>query len=170
MFNMMPWRGKKLPIHRQSDNSLQTLQQELNELFDQYFGAIDESSFRNFPPVFGDRMWGDLSPAVDMSETDKELVVKFELPGVNEKELDISLTRDTLKISGEKKQEREETEKGWYRMERQYGSFARSIALPCEVDSDKVEATYKHGVLKIVLPKSAAQEAPEKVIPVKTAV
>ncbi|MBX9692306.1 MAG: Hsp20/alpha crystallin family protein [Cyanobacteria bacterium] len=103
-----------------------------------------------------------------MSETDKELLIKVELPGMTEKDLDISITGDLLTISGEKKQEKEETEKGWYRMERQYGSFSRSIPLPYEIDRDKAEALYKHGVLTVKLPKSAAQQKSAKSIAVKS--
>lgn len=168
MFNLTPWRAKKLPVHQEESSPLYTLQQQVNELFDQYFGESTQDPFNLFPTSLGEHNWGDLSPKIDMSETDKELIVKAEMPGISEKDIDITVSDNTLKIYAEKKQENQETEKGWYRMERQYGSFARSISLPYEVDSNKVEATYKHGVVKIVLPKMVTQKTEERLIPIKT--
>ncbi len=108
---------------------------------------------------------GDWLPALDMAETTNELVVKAEIPGLDPKEVNISLSGKVLTIKGEKKQEREEKEEDYHLIERSYGAFARSIQLPAEVNSEKITASYKNGVLKIVLPKS--EEAKKKEVKIK---
>ena len=108
---------------------------------------------------------GEWLPSLDVAETKNEIVVKAEVPGLEPKDIDISLSDGLLTIKGEKKQEREEKEKNYHLVERSYGSFARSIRLPNEVQSDKINASYKNGVLKIVLPKS--EEAKKKEIKIK---
>jgi HSP20 family protein len=92
-------------------------------------------------------------------------VVKAEVPGLEPKDIDISLTGGVLTIKGEKKQEKEEKDENYHRIERSYGTFTRSVRVPQEVQSDKIEATYKNGVLKITLPKS--EEAKKKEIKIK---
>jgi len=102
---------------------------------------------------------------VDVAEMKNEVVVNMEAPGMDPKEFDISLSEGTLTIRGEKKQEREEKEEDYRLIERRYGTFSRSIPLSQEVESDKIKASYKNGVLTIVLPKS--KEAKKKEIKVK---
>jgi HSP20 family protein len=104
-------------------------------------------------------------PSLDVAETKNEIVVKAEVPGMEPKDIDVSLSDGLLTIKGEKKQEREEKEENYHLVERNYGSFTRSIRLPNEVQSDKINASYKNGVLKIVLPKS--EEAKKKEIKIK---
>jgi HSP20 family protein len=104
-------------------------------------------------------------PTLDISETKSDLIVKAELPGIDPKEIDISLTGDTLTIKGEKQQEKEEKEENYYRIERSYGIFSRTIKLPVSVQNNKIKASYQHGVLKITLPKS--EEAKQKQIKIK---
>lgn len=168
MFNLTPWTGKKLPIRRDEEHPVYSLQRDMNRLFDDFFSAPTWEGFADFPKSTLNKSFGDITPKIDMSETDKELLVKVDLPGMTEKDVDISLNRDLLTISGEKKQEKEQTEKGWYKMERQYGSFSRSIPLPYEIEGDKVEAIYKNGVLSIKLPKTASQAKAPKTITVKS--
>ena len=108
---------------------------------------------------------GEWLPSLDVAETKNEIVVKAEVPGLEPKDIDISLSDGLLTIKGEKKHEREEKEENYHLVERSYGSFARSIRLPNEVQSDKINASYKNGVLKIVLPKS--EEAKKKEIKIK---
>lgn len=107
-------------------------------------------------------------PKIDVSETDKEVLVTAEIPGATEKDVEVTLTKDSLTIHGEKKVEREEKKKNYYRMERSYGSFRRLIALPCEVDETKVEAVFQNGVLKVTLPKTAEVQKSTRKIEVKT--
>ncbi len=108
---------------------------------------------------------GEFLPALDLAETDNELVVKCEVPGLEPKDIDISLSGGMLTIKGEKKQEREEKEADYHLVERSYGAFTRSIQLPKEVQGEKISASYKNGILKITLPKS--EEAKKKEIKIK---
>jgi HSP20 family protein len=104
-------------------------------------------------------------PSLDVAETKDEIVVKAEVPGMDPKDIDISLSDGLLTIKGEKKQEREEKEEDYHLVERSYGTFTRSIRLPKEVRRDKISASYKNGVLKVTLPKS--EEAKQKEIKIK---
>ena len=94
-----------------------------------------------------------LAPPLDISEDEKNITVKAELPGLDTKDLDITLDRGFLKIKGEKTEEKKEENKQYHMVERTYGSFSRNVKLPAEVKHDKVDATFKNGVLTIVLPK-----------------
>ncbi len=102
---------------------------------------------------------------LDMYETDNDVVVQASLPGVKPEDVDITITGETLTIRGESRHEEEEKKRNYYRQETWYGSFARSITLPTQVESDKAEATFENGVLKLTIPK--AEEAKPKMIKVK---
>lgn len=128
------------------------------DLFDRFFEDFELPS-----------LWSEETkwvPAFDMSETDKELVVSVEVPGMDAKEISINLSKGMLTVSGEKKHEHQEEKENYHRIERRYGSFSRTIALPVDVDADKVDAAYKDGVLKITLPKTETAET--KKIEIKT--
>lgn len=120
-------------------------------LFEEFFNGFGLASFAPF-----EMAWGEFSPRVDVIETEKTLQIKAELPGMSEKDIQVSLSRDTLTLSGEKKAEEEQRSGNIYRMERIYGAFSRTIALPLDVDAENAEATFKNGVLTINLPKVAA--------------
>lgn len=107
------------------------------------------------------------SPNIDIAESDDDIIVKAEIPGVDPKEIDISISGDTLTIRGEKKEEKENKGMHYHRVERSYGSFTRTIDLPAPVMTDKVVAKDNHGVIEITLPKM--EEAKTKKITVKTA-
>ncbi|HEY84791.1 MAG TPA: Hsp20/alpha crystallin family protein [Chloroflexi bacterium] len=161
--SLLPWKhGEKNVAIQRADNPVYSLQREMNRLFDDFFPTdFGLAPFKEFGPGEG---FGAFSPSVDIAETDKEIKVSTELPGLSEDDIEVSLSGDTLTISGEKKAEKEDKGKNYYRMERSYGSFRRAIPLPCEVETDKVNATFKKGVLNIVLPKtSQAQEAVKKI-------
>jgi len=114
--------------------------------------------------------WGDgFIPKVDIKDEDKEIIVSAELPGMDQKDIDVTVTNDSIRISGEKKHEREEEEKDFYRHERFCGSFDRVIDLPAEVEEDKAEAEFSKGVLTIKLPKSEEAQAKRKKIKIKSA-
>jgi len=100
-----------------------------------------------------------LMPVIDISETEKEYVITGEIPGIDTKDLDVTLTDGILTIKGEKKQENEEQEENYHRIERRYGSFERSFRIPEKVKTDKLNATYKDGVFKLSLPKGEVVEA-----------
>jgi len=105
------------------------------------------------------------SPAVDIAEHDDQYVVKMELPGVSKEEVKITLESNILTVRGEKKQEKETKKENYHRIERSYGSFQRSFTLPTTVKNDKIDASFKDGILNIKLPK--AEEAKPKQIEVK---
>ena len=132
------------------------MRKEMDRLWDSFFEGR---------PSRRTREEGEWLPSLDVSETKSDLVVKAELPGIDPKDIDISLNEGVLTIKGEKKQEREEKEEGYHLVERSYGSFTRSIRLPREIQNEKINASYKNGVLKITLPKS--EEAKKKEIKIK---
>jgi len=101
-------------------------------------------------------------PAVDVFDKKDKFIVKAELPGMKEEDIDVSVVGDTLSIKGEKKTETEVKDEAYYRCERTYGSFYRSIPLPSTVDANKIEASFEDGVLEVVLPKSA-EVKPKKI-------
>jgi HSP20 family protein len=108
---------------------------------------------------------GEWLPSLDVSETKNDLVVKAELPGMDPKDIEISLNNGLLTIKGEKKQEKEEKDENYHVIERSYGSFTRSVRLPREGQSGKISASYKSAVLRVTLPKS--EEAKKKEIKIK---
>ena len=141
-----------LPSRRkEGERPIMSLQREMNRLFDDFFG-------RDFfvEPFRG---MGEWRPAMDVAETDNAVVVKAELPGLEAKDVEVSLNGDILTVKGEKKEEKEEKTKSFHRVERHYGSFERSIRLPAPVKPDKVEATFKNGVLTVELPKTEESKA-----------
>ena len=115
------------------------------------------SFFENFAEGSGkDQLTaGTFVPPVDVYEDEQNLILKLEVPGVNEEDLNVSVENDTLTIQGERKFEKEEKEENFHRIERRYGSFTRTFKLPNTVDTDKVEAGYEKGILKISLAKRA---------------
>jgi len=148
--NLVPslWRKSYLPVRREDDHPFYALQREINQLFDDFF-----ASFRHF--TFGDitERFGTFTPSVDVKEDEKEIIFKAEIPGIDEKDLEVTLSDDALTIRGEKKEDKEDKGKNYYTMERTYGTFQRVLPLPAAVDPDHVEATYKNGVLTVRLQK-----------------
>lgn len=141
-------------------HSLASLRREMDYLFENWTKDIGVPQ----------NIWSALGawPRVNISETDKELRITAELPGVEQKDIDITLTGGDLVIKGEKKSESEEKKddkgRSYHRAERSFGSFARRMALPFEVEAGKIDATFKDGVLTLVLPKPAeAQKASRKI-------
>ncbi|MFZ1081900.1 MAG: Hsp20/alpha crystallin family protein [Candidatus Kryptoniota bacterium] len=136
---------------------LVNMQREVGHLFGSLFADVDGTG--NFVASW--------SPRTDVIENKEAYVIKAELPGVNRSDVKITLNENVLTIKGEKKQEKEENEKNFHRVERSYGSFERSFTLPIGVKSDKIDAAYKDGILTIILPK--AEETTPKEIEVKAA-
>jgi len=124
---------------------LATLQDRFNSLFENFAEASGTEQLAR----------GTFVPAVDVYEDEHNLVLKLEIPGVNEDDLNVSLENNTLTVSGERKFEKEEKEENFHRIERRYGSFTRTFRLPNTVDAEKVEAGYDKGILKITLGKRA---------------
>jgi HSP20 family protein len=124
--------------------NLSSLQDQVNRLFETSFKANADNSALT--------TW---APAVDIYETENELVIKADLPDVVEKDVDVRVENNMLTIRGERKFEESVKEDNYLRVERAYGSFSRSFSLPNTVNTDAIQATYKDGVLKVVLPKRA---------------
>lgn len=135
---------------RGEEHPLSSFRREMDRLFEDFFGG--------FPLLRGAEALLT-HPAVDVAEDDKQLEVHVELPGVDPKEVSVTAEDNVLTIKGEKKVERESKEHRWHIVERSYGSFTRSIALPASVDAQKTKAAYKDGVLTIVLPKRPEEQA-----------
>jgi HSP20 family protein len=142
-----------------ADDPFVAFQRQMNRLFEDAFSV----------PARGNAAPALLAPSIDVKETDKAIEVEAELPGVDEKDVQVTLENDVLTIKGEKKAEKEETRKGYYMSERSYGSFFRSLELPAGIDADKVNANFSKGVLKVTLPKPVGAEAKSKKIDIKTA-
>ena len=152
--------GKKdVPVRRESDHPFALFRKEFDDLFDNFFRSFDMQPFEG--------RIGAFSPKVDVTENEKEFRISAELPGMDDKDIDVSLQNDMLTIRGEKKEEKEDKGKDYYRMERSYGSFSRTIPLPVEVETDKVDAKFKKGVLTITLPKTEKAVSETKKISVK---
>jgi HSP20 family protein len=137
-------------------NGLTALRNEMDRLFDRIWeGDVPE------------RTMGEWSPALDFSETKDSFVMKMEVPGIDPKDIKVSLQDHVLTITGERKREEEEKDERFYRMERSYGTFTRSIRLPMAVDEKKVNAVFKDGVLVVSVPKAEAGKG--TLVPIKTA-
>lgn len=146
MRSLIPWRWKE--GQSAPENALTEFRREIDDLFSQFFGKSGSISY--FP--------GGFNPPFDISETDQEILVKAELPGIDPKEIEVNITGSTLLIKGEKREEREEKTENMHRAERSFGHFSRSITLPCEVKEDKIEASFKNGVLNLKLPKTESSK------------
>ncbi len=129
----------------------------------------------NLPePGFFNRLWDDFPfteffkedntflPDINVSETEKDIVIKAEVPGIGKDDIDITLSEGLLTIKGEKKSDHEESKENYHLIESRYGSFSRSVRVPLDLKSDDINATYKDGVLKVVLPKSESS-VPKKI-------
>jgi len=134
-----------LPIKRRHE--VPSLFKEMEDVVRRLWDTFPEGEF--IPDLT--REW---TPRLDLAETETAIEIKAELPGLDKKDIDISLEGDTLLIKGEKRQEKEVKDKRFHRVERAYGSFYRTIRLPAEVQPDKIEAAYEDGVLKVTLPKT----------------
>jgi HSP20 family protein len=137
-----------VPFTKRNRNGLATLHNEMDDLFDSFFRGLDR-------PFAGYKTW----PAIDVAEDENSILVRAEVPGCNAEDINISVYGNTLTISGEKKLSEEKKEKGYYHVESSYGSFRRELTLPTDVESDKIDATCKDGVLSINLPKAARAKA-----------
>ncbi len=142
---------------QQQGAPLARFQDEMGDLFSRFFEDW---------PLAGLSGTGTSFPALDIAERGDAVVVQAEIPGMNREDLDISVQDNHLTLSGEKKESEEHTEGQYYHSERRYGTFRREIPLPAGVDADKVEATYRDGILTVTLPKS--EEAKPRRIEIKS--
>jgi len=148
--SLIPWRDKSQSLERQEDrfDPFVSFRREVDRMFDDFFnGSL--ARFPGFEPLRA------MAPSIDVEDTDKEIVITAELPGLDRNDFDVTLSGDVLTIKGEKKDEREDNNGGVQYFERRFGSFSRSIRLPFEAGEEKVDASYDKGVLKIRVPKPA---------------
>jgi HSP20 family protein len=161
--------GALAPVEEGRWSPFTTLRSEIDRLFDEFAWPSLRAGRRLFEPEplwRGGVAWGAVPP-VEIVEKDNGYQVTAELPGLGEKDVDVSLTEDLLTIKGEKKDEIAEEKKGYHMSERRYGTFQRSFRLPSGVDRDKIEAHFDKGVLTIILPKTAEAQKKERKIQVK---
>ena len=132
-----------------------SMRRELERLFERFPDPIFESS----------EVGGDWTPKIDVSETKDAVMVKAEIPGVDAKDISLSIHGELLTLKGEKSQEKEDKDERHHRVERSYGAFLRTVRLPSAVDPTKIDAKFKNGVLTVTLPKSPAAKG--TTIPIK---
>lgn len=155
-------RGGYFP-ERPYDPTL-SIHRDIDRLFDHFwrgFGPLEMGRAGSFPSL-GET--GILKPKVDLSATEQEYLLTVEIPGVNEKDVAVDISGNTMTIKGEKKQEKEEKDKNYYRIERSYGSFQRVLSLPEDVNQEGIKAGFKNGVLSITMPRKALPKGEVKQI------
>ncbi|AZL15494.1 Hsp20/alpha crystallin family protein [Rickettsiales endosymbiont of Stachyamoeba lipophora] len=145
MANLISFRDK-------TSDLLTSLRREVDRTMQDWFGHTDfePNSIR-------------FMPHMDVTEDDKHILVKAELPGISQKDIDLSINHNFLTIKGSKKEEHEEKEASYHIKECRYGNFMRSIALPMEVDMDHISADFQDGILQVVIPKTASKESSKKI-------
>jgi len=163
---------KKAPT-RESGHPFETLRREMNRLFDEYDRGFWPAQFWrsafDIEPFWRRELSWVKTPPVDVVEHEKAFEITADVPGFDEKDIEVKTSNGNLVIKGEKKAEKEEKKKDYYLHERRFDSFERSFGLPETVDTDKLEATFKKGVLTVTLPKKPEAQKPEKKIEVKAA-
>lgn len=169
--------GRTVPVKREGSqiqggalaNPMQQFHQKIDAIFDQAFRDFGRTPFGFDQPLLRRLPDGMLKPTLDLGANDKEYTITVEIPGVDEKDVRLEIVNDTLTIRGEKKQEKEEKDKNYYRMERSYGSFQRVLSLPNDANQDDVKAIFKKGILTVTIPRRALPKADVKQIEVKSA-
>jgi HSP20 family protein len=162
--DLIPWNRKESAVAptARDEHPVAGLQREMNRVFESFWNRFQQSL---------DGLDGRLglgTPRADVAETGEAIEVSVELPGLDAKDIDVSLTGDMLTIKGERRSEREEKHKGYYLSERSYGSFSRAIPLPPGVATDNAKAEFKKGVLTVSLPKTPEAQAKVKKIEVRS--
>lgn len=146
----------------------ENLHREIDRLFDDFGRGIGmRHPLFDIEPFWRREGTWVSAPAVDITETDKAYEISAELPGLDEKDIEVKLVGGGITIKGEKREEREESKKDYYLHERHFGSFERTFRVPEGVDVEKIQATFKKGVLALTLPKKDQAQKPEKKIDVK---
>jgi HSP20 family protein len=168
----LPLKPEKTAPASENWNPFESLRREIDRLFEDFhpFGARLPAPRLMFDLDRPNLTAGwDIAPAFDLVEREKEYEISAELPGIDEKEIEIKLSNSTVTIRGEKKEEKRKKEREYFLSERRYGSFQRSFQIPQGVDRDKIEASFLKGVLTLTLPKTAEAQSSERKIAVKAA-
>ena len=154
--DLIPWdksSNRDLAVRREASDPFELFRRDMDQVFNGFFGDWSgRTSLMN-------RQFGSFVPEIDVKETDKEVRVTAELPGMEEKDIDVALTEGVLTIKGEKREEHDEEKGDFFRSERRYGMFERSLALPNGIDANGAKASFKKGVLRITLPKTAEAQS-----------
>jgi len=168
---IVPWRWGGLRRWEAEEGPFVGFRRQMETLHREMDKMFEELSSEPVHKTFAPQAWGRemLMPDIDETEDEKAFHVSIELPGMDEKDVDITLSGRLLTIRGEKKEEEKEEGKDFYRRERTFGSFRRTLELPGEVDESKIEASFKKGVLKVDLPRTEEAQKKIKHIAVKAA-
>jgi HSP20 family protein len=162
MRDLIPWsRGRDVAAGRAGEHPLMAFQREMDRLFEDLWRGFDAPLFTQ-----GERPQAMISPRIELTETDAEVVVAAELPGLQQADVEVTLTDNVLAIRGEKKGEKSGRESGYTYSERAYGSFERRIPIDAEVVADKVSARFADGVLTVTLPKNPTARPASRRIPI----
>lgn len=168
---LTPWRRRKAaaPARQGSaeDHPFALLHRQMDDLFERFFRDW-EDPFAIAGPVGGAGAEGMMMPSVDVAETEDEVQVTADLPGLTEKDVEVSLDNQILTLHGEKRMDREEKKKNWHVIERAYGSFHRSIPLPSGLDERRIKAQFKNGVLTVRLPKTPEAKSRRRTIAIES--
>ncbi|HYR23313.1 MAG TPA: Hsp20/alpha crystallin family protein [Chthoniobacterales bacterium] len=164
--DLIPWnRNRALATGRQDVvDPLNMLRHDIDRVFGDF---LTDSRWPDRTMNMLDRQMGSFMPEIDVKETDKEFRVTADLPGMDEKDLEVTFVDGALSIKGEKREEHEEEKGDVYHAERRYGAFERMIPLSSDIDLNKAKATFKKGVLKVTLPKTENARSNRKTIPVE---
>lgn len=149
-------------------NPIMQLHRKMNQLFDNTFRSFGVPALGFDIPFPQFIHPGLIKPQVNIGGSEKEYEITVEIPGVDEKDVKVEIVGNTMTISGEKKHEKEEKDKNYYRMERSYGSFQRVLSLPGDANQDNVKATFKNGILTVTMPRKALPKKDVKQIAIKS--
>lgn len=165
--DLTPWKPYR-GFARAEAEPFDALRQQMDRLFADFLGPFDVLERGNGNGGDGNARRSMIAPRLDVSETDKAYEVTVELPGVEEKDLDVSVWDGVLTIKGEKRWESEDKKKDFQRIERRYGSFERQLSLPSEINAERIDANFHNGLLTVSVPKSKKAQATAKRIAVKS--
>lgn len=157
-------KDRDLVAHTRRDDPFAEFHREMNRLFEDFFTDFSVAPSWNT----GLAAAGAFSPRVNVSESEKEVVIEAELPGLDKKEVNVELQDNAVVISGEKKEEHEEKNKKWHRVEHSYGSFQRVIPLPANVNAGAAKAEFKKGLLTVSLPKLEKESVKKNTIEISS--
>lgn len=164
--DILPFGRGQVTVNK-GGNPIGIFQGEMNRLFEDFFGESLPAAWIGRSAVSAPAF--SFSPAIDVKDTEKEVKIIAELPGIDSKDVSVSVADGYVTIKGEKKLESEEKKEGYYRQERSYGSFQRVVALPENANLDKAEASVKNGVLTVSVPKKADSQGKSRTLEIKPA-
>jgi HSP20 family protein len=165
--DLIPWKKEKkqVPVRRgqgdQEMNSIATMRDSMDRLFDDFFRGF------GLAPYAANERWSSFMPHVDIVENDRNVQISAELPGMDEDDVQLSISGDALVISGEKREDKQTEGKDYYYAERSYGTFRRTVPLPSDIDQERASAVFERGVLTVTMPKTQGHPQ-RKRIPIKT--